>query len=274
MIELATMRRDVALLSAVFVFFMACPAGGACVAPRYRVGRVLENAAADVSLQISIRLEDFAPERLVCLAGALRQKYPDRSVWVAMFSAHDAAQEYSPQTIEVTRLTIYDASKLHGFFVYDKEKRDDYLLIVPDGRRLEMDSPFNTRINLPVAGEPACGLAMKGRCLLEFQDYIDPLVSDKASASGDVTVAGRIGRNGVPSELRAVDAKADSPDGRSVFTDRAIQNLRTWRFEPGGHVDDIRIRYHFEVTDTPPPGAGNVQIRPPDEVIIQTGRTR
>jgi len=163
---------------------------------------------------------------------------------------------------------------LHGLYIYNKEKREDYLVIVPDGRRLEVDSPFNTRIDLPVAGEPGCNLAMKGRCVLEFQDHIDPLVNDRPNASAEVTVAGRIGQNGVPSEVHAVDAKADSPDSQLVFTDRAIRNLRTWRFEPGRHFDDIRITYRFEVTDTTPSSGGNVQIRLPDEVIIQTGRPR
>jgi len=94
-------------------------------------------------------------------------------MWVAIFSAYDAARECSPQTIEVTHQTIHDASKLHGFYIYNKENHDDYLLIVPNGRRLEVDSRFNTRINLPVVDMPACRLAMKGRCLLEFQPYID-----------------------------------------------------------------------------------------------------
>ena len=267
------MKRDIALLSAVFVCSVASSAGGACGAPRYRVGQVPENTAADVTLLISIRLEDLAPQRLVCLAGALRQKYPGRNVWVGMFSAHDAAREYSPITIEVTHQTIYEASKLHGFYVYNKENHDDYLLIVPDGRRLEVDWPFNTRIDLPIAGKPACRLAMKGRCLLEFRDYIDyPSVDGKANGSGKVTVAGRIERRGVLSGLHAVDAIADPPELRSAFTDRAIQHLLTWRFEPGRQVDDIRITYRFEATDTAARGTSDVQMRLPDEVLIQPGR--
>ena len=91
---------------AVFVvFFLECPASGACVAPQYHVARTLENTASDVSLQISVQLADFAPARLVCLAGTLRQKYQDRNVWVALFSARDAAQNYTP-TIERTEATI------------------------------------------------------------------------------------------------------------------------------------------------------------------------
>ena len=68
-----------------------------------------------------------------------------------------------------------------------------------------------------------------------------------------MTVTGRIERNGGVSEVTAVDAKADPPDWGSIFSDQATQNLRTWRFEPGRNVEDIRIRYRFDVAVTSAP---------------------
>jgi len=76
MIKFAPMRRDIALLSSVFLVVMAYPANAGCVTPRYRPARIVDSTAANVSLYISIRLEDFAPERLVCLAGGAETEIP------------------------------------------------------------------------------------------------------------------------------------------------------------------------------------------------------
>ena len=164
---------------------------------------------------------------------------------------------------------------MHGFYVSNQERHEDYVLIVPYGRRQEINSPLNTRIDLPLTGAPACRLAIGGRCLLEFQYYIDyPSVGGKTDGSGEVTVTGRIRRDGVPSDLAAVDAKADPPEWRSVFADRSIRNLSTWRFEPSTREDDIRITYNFDVSVSASPDGTDVLFRLPDDVRIRRGRTR
>ncbi len=44
-----------------------------------------------------------------------------------------------------------------------REKHEDYLLIAPDAFSQEVDSPFTTRIDLPLTGTPVCKLAINGR---------------------------------------------------------------------------------------------------------------
>jgi len=261
------------LFAAVFVLSAALTASGACTAPRYRVGRILEDTPSDVSLHISIPLTDFAPERLVCLAGTLKNKYVGRNVFAVIFSAHDAAQRYSPAQ-EKTAQTIYMDSKLHAVYSYNENKHDDRVLIMPSGLT-QTDSPFNTRIDLPVTGTPVCRLAMSGRCLLEFGHVDFPYIEGKTEASGQVTFAGSIQRNGAVTGLAVVDAKADPPERRSLLVDSAKQNLGTWRFEPGKTKENVRITYYYEITDSPlASNDPRVQIRLPDEVRVETGRSR
>jgi hypothetical protein len=247
---------------------------GACRVPHYRRGRTWEVTGSDINIDISIRLKDFAPERLICLAGALRQKYPERNVAAFIFSSHEAALGYVPVSVEQTPVFVEYQSKLHGYYFYNKEKHDNYLLITPDGRSQEVDSQFTTRLDLPVTGTPVCRLAIDGRCLLEFQHIYYLSFEGKTEISGRVTLGGVIRRDGAVSDLAVVDAKVNPPERQSVLVDWAKEHLGTWRFEPGRHKDRVRITYSFVVADSPLVGHGtDVQFRLPYEVRIETGRT-
>jgi hypothetical protein len=142
------------------------------------------------------------------------------------------------------------------------------------------DSPFNTRIDLPVAGEAICRLAINRRCLLEFARIYSPyvvaggVIEGGKDMSGQVTVTGTIEENGATSSLVVVEARADPSARRSVLVDAAMRNLNTWRFEPSRRKDKFRLTYHFDLTDSPPSSGSDVQIRLPDEVRIITGRSR
>jgi hypothetical protein len=257
----------VALFEAIYAF-------GACNVPHYRRGRTWEDNASGISIDISIRLEDFAPERLICLAGALRQKYTGRDVAAYIFSSRDAALGYLPGSIDPSPKVVEYQSKLHGYYFYSKEKHDNHLLIVPDVRSQEVDSPSTTRIDLPVTGTPVCRLAIDGRCLLEFQHIYYLSFEGKTEISGRVTLGGVIRRDGAVSDLAVVDAKVNPPERQSVLVDWAKEHLGTWRFEPGRHKDRVRITYSFVVADSPLVGHGtDVQFRLPYEVRIETGRT-
>jgi hypothetical protein len=110
------------LLVAVFILADASSAFGACKPSHYHQGRAWADNASDILLGISIRLEDFAPDRLVCLAEALRQKYPERNVAALIFSSRQAAQGYFPGSIDPPPRSVTYQSKLHGYYSYNKEK--------------------------------------------------------------------------------------------------------------------------------------------------------
>jgi hypothetical protein len=260
------------LFVAIAVLSEAVCAVGACNVPHYRRVRTLVDTASDVYIDISIRPEDFGPERLICLAGALREKYPGRNVGASIFSSHDAARGYAPSP-EETEWLRYCQSKLHAHYSYNKEKHEDYLLIRPDGLSREVHSPFTTRIDLPVTGTPACKLAIDARCLLEFQHIEYPSVEGKTKVSGRVTLAGTIRRDGVLSDLAVVDANASPPERKSVLVDWALNNLGTWRFEPAKHKDAVRITYYFDADLRLVQQVTEVDFRLPSEVRIETTRS-
>lgn len=260
-------------LAVVAVLFEAASAFGACDVPHYRTGRTWADKASEIDVAISIRLEDFAPERLICLAWALRQKYPGRNIAAYMFSSREAALGYLPTSIDPSPKVMEYQSKLHGYYSYNRDRHEDYLLIMPDGTSQDLDSPLATRMDLPVTGTPVCRLAINGRCLLEFQTISYPTVEGRAEISGRVTLGGSIPRNGALSEVAVVDANVSPPERQSVLLDWARQNFSTWRFAPSRHKDAVRITYYFEVVDGPLMEHGSgVQFRLPDEVRIQTCR--
>jgi len=247
------------------VFLGAFYAFGACDVPHYRTGRSYQDSQG-VLLHIGLRQEDFAPERLICLAGALKRKYPGRDLSVFIFNSFHAARGVVGSQ-ERTDYTIAVQSHLHGFYFYNKEKHDDYVLIVPDAFSQEFDSPFTTRIDLPLAGTPVCKLAINGRCLLEFHP-IEPPFGDRPGVAGWVTLTASIGRNGFVSNVSVVGADAQPPEGRAPLIDWALGNLGTWRFEPGPHTDGVRITYRFEPSETAGQGT-DVRFALPDEVSIR-----
>jgi hypothetical protein len=128
---------------------------GACDDPRYEVGKIYENTALNVLLNVSIRPAEFAPDRLICLAAALKRKYQAPELSVGIFSSHQAALNYKVLAVEYPRNAVLWASKQHAQYYYDAEKHEEYLLIIPDGLSLGVDAPFNTRISLPAATVPA-----------------------------------------------------------------------------------------------------------------------
>jgi len=261
------------LFAVTVVLSEAVSAVGACNAPKYRRVRIWQDNTSDVGVDISIRLEDFAPERLICLARALRQKYPRRNVSASIFSSREAAMGYLPGSVDPSPRVVEYQSKLHGHYSYNEEKHEEYLLIRPDGLDRDVRSPLTTRIDLPATGTPICNLSINGRCLLEFQHIDCPSAEGETGVSGRVTLAGNIRRDGIVSDLAIVDAKTTPPERQSVLVKWAIQNLGTWRFEPAKHKDGIRITFYFDA-DLPLVGpVTNVQFRLPSEVRIGTGRT-
>jgi hypothetical protein len=249
---------------------MAATAWGACVAPRYQVGRELANDKSGTVVNISIRLEDFAPERLVCLAGALREKYPERDIHAAIFSAYAAARNFTPGDQELTPLELYAKSKLHGSYHFDKNRGGNFVFLTPDADSGSANSPFNTRINLPLTAPPVCKLSLDGRCLLEFKHIDYPSLGEKTDGSGEVTVIGRIRPSGVVSDLKAVETKADPPGLESTLKEFTLRNLQTWRFATSSHESALHITYRFSLADS---GWSEPEFYLPDEVRIQIHRS-
>jgi len=244
-------------------------ASAPCAAPEYRTAQRLARSPSEISLYISVRLEDFAPAKLICLAGALREAFPGRSVSAAIFSSYKAALDFVPPGPEFIPEQVDAQFRLHGMYVYDKVKHEEYVTIEPDGAHT-YDPALITRIDLPAVGTPACKVGINGRCLLEFQHIYYPYVEHQRWARGQVTLAGSIQPDGTMAGVSVLGGQVDPPAQWALIVKFAAKNLRTSRFEPGERKDAVRITYRFEGVHSPVVGNGTgVQFRLPGEVIVQ-----
>ncbi len=80
-----------------------------------------------------MRLQDFTPSKLVCLAASLRQRHRDyRNIGINIFSLHEAAQS-EIYVQESNREDIEMLSHMHAQYSYDADKHQDYVEIMPTG---------------------------------------------------------------------------------------------------------------------------------------------
>jgi hypothetical protein len=239
----------------------------ACEPPRYRVAKLIDRDDA-VFGYVSIRLQDFAPQNVACLADELRRRYPDRDLDIYLFSSHTAAQSYVPEGVEALPLTY--ASKLHGTYNYHRGQSVNYLTLLPAGA-VEGAEHLWTRLELPLRHPvPNCTLHIGSRCLLalELVDY--PSVRGKYDTSGRITLAGRINKGGRVSGLRVVEVEATHGGDSTMLVGVALTNLKTWRFARDDRDQDIRITYRFDPTPGPTRHRGAyMEFRLPSEVTVR-----
>lgn len=127
-----------------------------CDAPHYRVCKTYDYTAPTVLLDISIPLQDFTPDKLVCLATVLKQRYRGPEVAVGIFSSHKAAVNYTIASVEAKPNENLWASQQHAQYYYNAGKLEDYVLMIPDGLSLRFGPTTTiTRIDLPVKGKPS-----------------------------------------------------------------------------------------------------------------------
>ena len=190
-----------------------------CNSPHYRVGKTYDYIAPTVLLDISIPLQDFKPDKLICLATVLRQQYLGPEVSVGIFSSHKAAVNYVPLGVEYSPNAVLWASQRHAEYYFNAEKHEEYLLLVPDALSLNLKSPFNTRIDLPATGEYSCRLQLRSRCLLAF----DHIAATSEDGSGTVTLTAQIEQNGSVSHVRLASPDAISSGQQRALADFALQ---------------------------------------------------
>jgi hypothetical protein len=172
------------ILSACLLLTFGEDARAQCDVPQYRKGIVWKNSDSAVEMQISIRVADFAPKKLVCLANSLRERYRDhKSITVYIFSSHVAAKHWFPQQ-EQTKKSAEMGAAMRGAYFYDAEKHQEYVVIMPGPRKSYGGAPFETRIDLPVSKTPECRPPMAARCVLLLQDPDYPSEALKEKVSG------------------------------------------------------------------------------------------
>jgi TonB family protein len=249
-----------------------------CHAQSYRGGFVWEDSPSSIMMNISIGMSDFAPDRLVCLAKQLRQRYSDRKkVLIFIFSTDVAAKRYDkPLTGDSTQTRPNWAAQNHAIYSLDADKGEEYLEIQPlgTGPSAVSSSDVHTRIKLPVTSPPACNLEVADRCLLALNAVNYPWDALKANISGTVTLEGVIARDGVVKQVRIVSREVHPSDSPARLVNAAVQNLKTWRFEAASHPDSIRITYAYLIESSGVPGHVSVQFELPREVEIRGAQSQ
>jgi len=101
------------------------------VPPKYRVGHIWEDAPSSIMMNISMRKADFTPSRLICLAGALKQKYASRKhINILMFTDHRAAERYTaPFTGDSPLPRTNWALRKHADYIFDVDAGEDTIYI-------------------------------------------------------------------------------------------------------------------------------------------------
>jgi hypothetical protein len=236
-----------------------------CRAPHYRVGKINKFAAPAVYLDIAIKQEDFARDKLICLANILQRKYGGPEISVRIFDSYEAALNYHPMA-EYTRNEASWQSRQHALYYYNGAKHEEYVLLIPDGLR-SAHSSFDTRIDLPLTARPLCRLEIHNRCLLMF----DHIGATTESGSGTVTLTAQIEKSGRVINVRVADPGSITSGQLHALGDFAVRNLKSWRFEQGQNKENLRITYSLERVDKALEHGVNVEFLLPERVNIQMG---
>jgi hypothetical protein len=250
--------------------------------PKYHDGAVWKQSEASVFMAVSISLQDFAPSRMVCLAGAFRQRFHQRQIDILILSSIDAARTFDPyplgdfgplKSVKTRKLLTFSswASHLHGVYLYDQEKQEEHIDIRPIGTDFEGAST-NTRINLPVVGTPHCRLEMNGRCMVALDEAIYPDEALMKSASGTVTLAGLMKRDGSIADIKVSYIDVLQLENKDALVNAAVQNFKTWRFEPDSRQESIKIKFTYIIDPSLPVLAGfrkfaKAEINPPEVTV-------
>jgi len=260
---------------AMFVPLVATASAlGQCSPPKYEIGKILGDGTDGIVMHISVGVTDFAPQRLVCLASALKRRYGDRkSILCEIFSDRSVAKQYVLLTsLDDPAVMFKRTTFMHATYSYGPD-HGERLRINPDPLQAGPGSSTETIINLPVAGTPQCRVQLNGRCLLVLPT-IWPFRggSDESGESGSVTLGGKVAPNGRIRDIRVLESHLSRGEDEDFLRSAALQNLKAWRFETGAHPEAFRVTYQYRLTP-PHPGErsyhAEVRLEQPDNSVTE-----
>jgi hypothetical protein len=232
---------------------------------------VIADSGSEFFGNISVPLRDIAPRRLVCLAASLKERYRGRNkVTVNIYSSRKAAS-VGLGTRDPNSGTLEAYAQMHGEYVLDTQRHEEYIEVKPEGIAPGYtDRPSDTRINLPVAAAPHCRLEIDNRCLIASKVVDYSYGGVKGEPSGHVTLTATITRGGKIRHVRAARAEGVPVEDKDLFVSSCVQNLSSWRLEPGSRRAEIKITYSYVIDKSLGyKGATKVDWDLPNEVTIR-----
>lgn len=263
MLERIRLVRTRCIFAICLLLGLLKPALAECHIPRYRDGFVFADSQAETMINISIRLNDFAPEKLRCLANALHRRFQDRKiVTVFILSSHEAAKNWSIRNIEPTPESLARDTKVHAIYNYNSEKQEDFIALMPF-LDLSMRSPFTTRIGRQSDDEIHCTVELADRCLLAMKDIFYPGNPRRTGQSGRVRLSGAIRPDGKVQDVQVI---GENSKITTAFAKEAAENFSTWVFERAKRSDRVEITYRYKIVDNSV--STTVDFKPPNEVLV------
>jgi TonB family protein len=255
------------LLETLLLSCLAPAAFARCQPPPYQIGHIVDDSPSRISMNISLPIRYFARGSLICLVGALRERYSTHTqMSVLMFSSRKAAQKFLhplayPWT-ESLKPEIDWSEQEHAEYSFDAATHENKLYMMPFGG----ERKFATEIDLPVTSPHECNLELRGRCLLAADKIEYPQEALEKHIFGEVTLVGIITRDGAVSRVELAVSKERSVNGE--LSDAAIASLRTWNLEPATHEDTVRITYSYKIQNLGLESNPQIEFALPDEVFV------
>ena len=243
----------------------AAPASAQCPEPHFRTAHDY-----GASLLVSMQARDFTLDNLTCLAQTLRNRSGDHKIFsILFFSSREAAEYFQPPVEGYLPKWPGWAKQVHAIYSFDANKHEESLDILPMGYNTAPS--LLTRIDLPLAAVPNCRLETQNRCLMVAMEKTTyPQDALRASAEGSIVLTGSIKRNGRVTRIKVSETDVRPSDEGKTLMKTAIQDLKTWQFDTGGHDDPLRITYSYTIdTSLADRGASHVQWVPPDQVSVR-----
>jgi len=232
---------------------------------------VRESSPSRLVQNVSIARESFTRTELLCLANALERRYvmQRNEVFISIFDDHQAATQRPAIGIEAGPRDYEIDQHEHAAYVFKKASGENYLLLEPDARNENTHSKIELGTNQP----SDCVLHIaQNRCLMIIGTHLRyPEMAWRNSETGSVAIEATVGKDG------AVIASAAVGGGSvgELLQNAALTDARSWRFEPGPSVAELRITYVFQITgfiESYPVEA--VQYFLPDRVIVAANVAR
>ncbi len=271
-----SLRRSLVLLACLLVSVYGARTSAQCTPPPYWSGRDFTNlASGQGSIFIGIHRDDFSMNNLFCLVRTMRASHPKwKSSGILIFDSEKAAKYFQvPGNFQMPGWeddteTAEWAKHLHALYVFDAEKHEEYLEILPLGYRT--GTSFQTRIDLPVATTPHCRFEINDRCVFAMDRMDYPINALNDAVSGIITVTGTISRNGRIKHEEIAEASANPPEKGELLTKAVRKNIKTCRLEKSAREDTFRMTYLYTIDSPLPPDAVDVEFVSPNEITITT----
>jgi hypothetical protein len=153
----------------LFVGLHTLSAVGECNSPGFHSGQNFINPATGRGAWfVSVKQEDFAVDRIICLVKTMRNQHPEwKEVTISVFTSPAAADHFLPGEADYVDMSVRRrlGQQFHAFYSYTSEPSEEYIDIMPFGYRGPAE--YDTRIDLTDLHRPTeCRLRVSERCLI------------------------------------------------------------------------------------------------------------